>query len=386
MAEILNVLRTGSRYRPSAVAMADDHSVLTGNELLTQVAGLAAILRDLPQRIGLLGANGTEWAAAQLAAWTVGKTVVPMPAFFSRLQLEHVLRDAGIDHVIATREALGLATTLGLGVTPASAQSADAFPEPLEGGGVIVYTSGSTGWPKGVCLGLRQIDWQTRALAEAIEAKPGDFYLSVLPLALLLETITAICVPVLVGARTQFASGVAEAVGSGRPSGLLPAFERWRPTTAVLVPQLLSSWTAELEAREKRAPDSLRFVAVGGARVPEALAARAWDLGIPVHEGYGLTECCSVVAVNRPGRRKAGTVGIPLPGLDISIEDGEVVVRGPTVMDGYLHGGPAAGPWRTGDLGKLAPDGSLTVSGRRDSVLVTASGRNVLPEWSKPWW
>ena len=381
MAEILNVLRNGSSYRPGAVAMADDHGVLTGSEFVTRVTGLAAVLRTLPQRIGLLGGNGTEWAVAQLAAWTAGKTVVPLPSFFSRLQLEHVMRDAGIDQVIATREAIDLATTLGVGITPASAQSNDSFPEPLEGAGVIVYTSGTTGRPKGVCLGLEQIDWQARALAEAIKATPGDSYLSVLPLALLLEIITAICVPVLVGARTQFASGVAEAVGSGRVPDLLAAFERWRPTTTVLVPQLLSSWIGELEANGKRAPESLRFVAVGGAGVPESLAARAWDFGIPVHEGYGLTECCSVVAVNRPGQRRVGTVGPALPGLDIAIERDEVVVRGPTIMAGYLHGSPAPDRWQTGDIGTLEPDGFLRVKGRKDSVIVTASGRNISPEW-----
>lgn len=381
MAEILNVLRNGSRYRPGAVAMADDYGVLTGSELVTRVAGLAAALRTLPQRIGLLGSNGTEWAVAQLAAWTAGKTVVPLPSFFSRLQLEHVMRDAGIDHVVATREAVNLAATLGIGVTPASAQSDDSFPEPIEAAGVIVYTSGTTGRPKGVCLGLQQIDWQVRALAEAIKATPSDSYLSVLPLALLLEIITAICVPVLVGAKTQFASGVAEAVGSGRVPDLLAAFERWRPSTAVLVPQLLSCWIGELEATGKRAPGSLRFVAVGGAGVSESLAATAWDLGIPVHEGYGLTECCSVVALNRPGQRRGGTVGLPLPGLDIAIERDEVIVRGPTIMDGYLHGSPAVGRWQTGDMGTLEPDGFLKVKGRKDSLIITASGRNISPEW-----
>ena len=291
------------------------------------------------------------------------------------------MRDAGIDQVIATREAIDLATTLGTGITPASAQSDDSFLEPLEGAGVIVYTSGTTGRPKGVCLGLQQIDWQARALAEAIKATPGDSYLSVLPLALLLEIITAICVPVLAGARTQFASGVAEAVGSGRVPDLLATFERWRPTTTVLVPQLLSSWIGELEATGKRAPESLRFVAVGGAGVPESLATRAWDFGIPVHEGYGLTECCSVVAVNRPGQRRVGTVGVALPGLDIAIERDEVVIRGPTIMAGYLHGSPAPDRWQTGDIGTLEPDGFLRVKGRKDSVIVTASGRNISPEW-----
>jgi len=381
MAEILNVLRNGSRYRPGAIAMADDHSVLTGSELVARVAGLAAALRMLPQRIGLLGGNGTDWAVAQFAAWSAGKTVVPLPSFFSRLQLEHVMRDAGINQVVATRESIDLAATLGVGITPASAQSDDCFPEPLEAAGVIVYTSGTTGRPKGVCLGLQQIDWQALALAEAIKATPSDSYLSVLPLALLLEIITAICVPVLVGARTQFASGVAEAVGSGRVAELLAAFERWRPTTTVLVPQLLMSWIGELEATGRRAPDSLRFVALGGAGVPESLAARAWDLGIPVHEGYGLTECCSVVAVNRPGQRRAGTVGLPLPGLNIAIERNEVVVCGPNVMDRYLHGSPTSDRWQTGDIGTLDPDGFLRVQGRKDSLIVTASGRNISPEW-----
>jgi len=144
---------------------------------------------------------------------------------------------------------------------------------------------------------------------------------------------------------------------------------------------LLSSWVAQLEVRRKRPSEGLRFVAVGGAPVSQRLTERAWDLGIPVHEGYGLTECCSVVAVNRPGRRKAGTVGEPLPGLDVRIEDGEVVVSGPTVMEGYLHTIPRKQPWPTGDLGSLDGDGFLCVTGRKDHMLVTAYGRNICPEW-----
>jgi acyl-CoA synthetase (AMP-forming)/AMP-acid ligase II len=198
---------------------------------------------------------------------------------------------------------------------------------------------------------------------------------------LLLETTTSICVPVLVGARTHFATAVAENVGAGRPADLLVAFEMVQPTTAVLVPQLLSGLVAQLEARNARAPESLRFVAVGGARVSEALTTRAWELGVPVHEGYGLTECCSVVAVNRPGRRKAGTAGEPLRGLDVRIDAGEIVVSGPTIMQGYLHGLPAEARWRTGDLGRCDEDGFLSVTGRKDNLLVTANGRNISPEW-----
>lgn len=381
MVEILEALRDGRRYRRAAIAMSDDRGVLAADDLVARVAGLAEQLRPLPQVIGLLGVNGTAWAVAALAAWMAGKTIVPMPTFFSRLQLEHVLRDAGLDHVIATEDAHLLAASLGIGMTPVSERRACEPPIPSPGAGMIVYTSGSTGRPKGVRLRIEQIDWQARALAAAIAASPDDVNLSVLPLALLLETITAICVPVLIGARTHFASAVAESVGAGRPADLLKSFAAVRPTTAVLVPQLLSMWVAQLAAGNQRAPESLRFVAVGGARVSEALTERAWELGIPVHEGYGLTECCSVVTVNRPGRRKAATAGEPLPGLDVRVEDGEVVVRGATVMDGYLHGASVEAPWRTGDLGHLDQDGFLLVAGRKDTMLVTASGRNISPEW-----
>jgi long-subunit acyl-CoA synthetase (AMP-forming) len=381
MVDILQALRGWSTSSGGETAMSDDNFVLKRGDVAARAAGMAEDFRDLPRVIGLLGANGTDWAVAQLAAWAAGKTVVPLPTFFSPPQLEHVIRDAEIDHVVATSDAIGLAAALGVGRTPVSDRRAAIFPEPVSGAGLIVYTSGSTGLPKGVRLDLEQIDWQARALATAIEARPDDLHLSVLPLSLLLETITAICVPVLAGARTHFAAAVAHNVGAGRPADMLRAFKQWRPTTTVLVPQLLSAWIAQLETEGTRPPEGLRFVAVGGAPVSEALAERAWELGIPVHEGYGLTECCSVVAVNRPGRRKAATVGEPLPGLDIRVEDGEVVVSGPTVMQGYLHAERTKQPWRTGDLGSLVCDGFLRVTGRKDNLLVTSSGRNISPEW-----
>jgi long-subunit acyl-CoA synthetase (AMP-forming) len=104
-------------------------------------------------------------------------------------------------------------------------------------------------------------------------------------------------------------------------------------------------------------------------------------LGIPVHEGYGLSECCSVVAVNRPRERRPGTVGQPLSGLSVFIDDGEIVVDGPSITDGYLGQEPAHGAWRTGDLGEIDRDGFVTIHGRKDSLLVTSFGRNVSPEW-----
>jgi len=132
---------------------------------------------------------------------------------------------------------------------------------------------------------------------------------------------------------------------------------------------------------EKKKDNTLRFVAAGGAPVPRQVADKAWELGIPIHEGYGLSECCSVVSLNRPGERRADTVGRPLEGLDVSIDDGEIVVDGPSITDGYLGQGPAPRPWRTGDLGAFDQDGFLRIHGRKDSLIVTSYGRNISPEW-----
>ncbi len=248
-------------------------------------------------------------------------------------------------------------------------------------GAQMIYTSGSTGKPKGVLLANGQLMWSAKALALASGARVDDIYLSVLPLAFLLETICAVIIPMLVGAPARIESSIAEKFGDADACALADIVAANRPTCMVLVPHLLSAWVAQLSNGAERAPESLRFVAVGGAAVPFALAQRAWALGIPVHEGYGLSECGSVVALNRPGERKAGTVGKPLPGLDVRIEEREIVVRGPAIMDRYLHGPATQGLWRTGDLGEVDADGFLTIHGRIDNLLVTPLGRNISPEW-----
>ncbi|HEY4987561.1 MAG TPA: AMP-binding protein, partial [Bradyrhizobium sp.] len=219
------------------------------------------------------------------------------------------------------------------------------------------------------------------ALAAATGATAEDSYLSVLPLPLLLETICAIFIPAMLGAHVHFDTVLAERVGRGDAKGISRAFELNKPSGSVVVPQLLKQWVGELQAAGGRAPNSLRFVAVGGAPVPRQIADQAWTLGIPVHEGYGLSECCSVVALNRPGERRADTVGRALDELDVSIDNGEIVVDGPSITDGYLGQAPAQRPWRTGDLGSIDPDGFLTIQGRKDSLIVTSYGRNISPEW-----
>src|ERR1700731_4622968 len=363
-------------------AVSDTHGQLSRRELLARVMALAADLKGQPQMIGIYAPNGLGWVIAQLACAFAGKIVVPLPTFFSPAQVGHVVRDASVGLILACEQTATLAAQSGVPINVIDIyRSGDGLPDMIDGFGQIIYTSGSTGRPKGVRHQSGQIGWSVAALAAATGASASDSYLSVLPLSLLLETICSIFIPASLGACVHFDSHLAERAGRGDVAGLSKAFETHRPTTSVLVPQLLKYWVAELQAAGQTAPSSLRFVAVGGAPVPKQVANAAWSLGIPVHEGYGLSECCSVVTVNRPTERRPGTVGPPLSGLSVSIDDGEIVVDGPSITDGCLGQEPAHGAWRTGDLGEIDRDGFITVQGRKDSLLVTSFGRNVSPEW-----
>jgi long-subunit acyl-CoA synthetase (AMP-forming) len=365
------------------IAVSDPRGYLSRRELFAAVMALGADLKNDPQQtVGIYAPNGIGWVIAQLACALAGKIVVPLPTFFSPAQLGHVVRDASVGLILASEQTASLTAQSGVPIKLINIHRVGAvLPDVIDGFGQIIYTSGSTGQPKGVRHQSGQIEWSAAALASATGASATDSYLSVLPLPLLLETICSVFIPTLLGAYVHFNAGLTERAARGDPTGIATAFLARRPTVSVLVPQLLKHWVAELRATSQTAPSSLRFVAVGGAPVPNEVANAAWSLGIPVHEGYGLSECCSVVAVNRPKERRPGTVGQPLSGLSVSIDNGEIVVDGPSITDGYLGQEPAHGPWRTGDLGEIDRDGFITVQGRKDSLLVTSFGRNVSPEW-----
>src|SRR3984893_8285970 len=382
MRELFDSMKRHASEAGGSIAVSDQHGQLSRRELLATVTGLAADLRGQPPTIGIYAPNGLGWVIAQLACAVAGKIVVPLPTFFSPAQLGHIVRDASVELILASEQTKALALQSGVPTHVIDIHRVGAgLPDVIDGFGQIIYTSGSTGQPKGVRHQSGQIAWSAAALETATGAAATDSYLSVLPLPLLLETICSIFIPARLGAHVHFDTGLAERVGRGNATGIAKAFETHHPTTSVLVPQLLKHWVAELKAVGQTAPSSLRFVAVGGAPVPKQVANAAWSLGIPVHEGYGLSECCSVVAVNRPRQRRPGTVGQPLSGLSVSIDNGEIVVDGPSITDGYLGQGAANRPWRTGDLGDIDRDGFVTVHGRKDSLLVTAFGRNVSPEW-----
>ena len=370
----------------------------SGSDLASQVDAFASALEARGperRRIGILADNSPDWVAVDLATQCTARTLIPLPAFFSPAQLAHVVQAARIEVLFCVDEQR--AASLGFGAVISSVgslrmfeptadvpPSEDAWPR----GRVqkITFTSGTTGAPRGVCLTTGQQLDAARALAEVTGALGITRHLALLPLPVLLENVAGVYAALLIGA-TCICPSLAELGLTGAsgfdPDRCLSAISRYAPESVILLPQMLHALVARLAAAGDPRIRSLKFVAVGGARTPPSLIQRARELGLPVYEGYGLTECASVVALNVPGADKPGTVGRPLPQTTVRVApDGEIEVSGRSFC-GYLDmpGSPAE-PWlKTGDLGSRDADGFISITGRKTNVLITSFGRNVSPEW-----
>jgi long-subunit acyl-CoA synthetase (AMP-forming) len=162
---------------------------------------------------------------------------------------------------------------------------------------------------------------------------------------------------------------------------LLSTIERVQPNTLLLLPQLLLALVNAAESGWE-VPASLKFIAVGGGKVAPHLIVRARQCQLPVYEGYGLSECASVVSLNASDENKPGSVGKPLPHLKVEIINEEIIVKQQAFL-GYLN---APESWHqttvaTGDLGHLDEEGYLYINGRKKNILVSSYGRNINPEW-----
>ena len=379
MKQVFDALRLHATVRTKDIAFEDDTGHISWQHLAARVAHVARDLDDVDGVVAIGLAGGIDYVVADLALTLCGKRQVPLPFFFSTDQNAHVLMNAQVSAVITNAPELFSALP-HLKIINANAVTSEHLPlRPYVGGAQrIIYTSGSSGTPKGVVLGDRQLEASLTALSSVIKADARDRHLSVLPLAQLLEQICGIFLPIMAGAKTVFRFEATKALFGALIDPLVTAFEEIRPSTSLLAPFILSRWVDALG--DRRAPDSLRFVAVGGASSAPSLIHKAVAAGIPVYEGYGLSECCAVVAMNRPGDNCAGTVGPVLEGVQVTLHAGEIVVSGPTVMSGYLNGAAASDVWRTGDMGHF-DKGRLVIDGRKDALLVTGAGRNISPEW-----
>ncbi|MFU1505248.1 AMP-dependent synthetase/ligase [Aeromonas veronii] len=388
---LFDAIAKHAHENPQSPALLSSLQRLDYQTLWQQIQRLASQLQQLDiSRLALQLDNGLSWALLDLACTKAGIVVIPVPHFFSLEQQDWLLESSGADALVGpAHQGWHAAEPLLLvsGELPLWRRTPATLPALPQGTAKITYTSGTTGQPKGVCLSLASMMAVCESLAERVAPAKVEKHLTLLPLATLLENITGLYVPLLTGACSRIPSlGELGFTGSSslNPATLGEALLRWSTHSLVLVPELLRLLLALCTSTPTLAQQlkSLRFIAVGGGKVAPDLIKHARQLGLPVYEGYGLSECGSVVALNSPDADKPGSVGSPLPHCQITIaSDGEIMVSG-SAMLGYL-GSNELIPEQiaTGDLGHLDDEGYLHITGRKKNVQITAFGRNFSPEW-----
>jgi long-chain acyl-CoA synthetase len=341
--------------------------------------------------------------------------------------LEHVISAASgaeVDDDILRYEAL-IASTTDADVAEYRRRAAEITGNDLA---TIIYTSGTTGEPKGVMLSHSNLSSNSIDSASNHHLLPSDVALEFLPLAHVYERTAAysyICNgvaiayleriedvpqallevhPTLAAAVPRFFEKIyANILEKGRrESGIkrnifdwsLRVAEEsvpWRAYGKSPSPSLKLRWRVAdalvySKIRQGLGGGTQRFSAGGAPLAPE-LAEFFWSVGVTIHQGYGLTETSPVVTANTPAANKIGTVGRPIPNVQVKIaEDGEILVKGPNVMQGYYHKPEATrevftsdGWFRTGDIGRLDEDGYLIITDRKKELLKTAAGKFVAP-------
>ena len=377
-------------------------------------------------RVALLGENKPEWGIAYLAVTGMGAVVVPILPDFSGEEITSILQHSGSEGLIATEsleskvgDAEGLRFRLRLEDLSQFADSgeADGAPEPSEADlAAILYTSGTTGRPKGVMLTHRNIVQNVIGSRTLVEITPRDRFLSILPLAHTYECTIGFLIPFSSGASVTYL---------GKPpvlSALLPALKEVRPTMMVSVPLIMEKL---YQARIKALFDknlltriirrirpirrlihraagrkvyetfggALHFFGIGGAPLSPDAERFLREARFPYAIGYGLTETAPLVAGTDAAHTKFRSTGPAILGVEVMLdpysgddEQGEILVRGPNVMQGYYRDEEATkavltedGWFRTGDLGYRDKDGYLYIRGRLKNMIVGPGGENIYP-------
>jgi long-chain acyl-CoA synthetase len=436
--------KAGGDWRPVTAAE-------FAREVRTLAAGLVAAGIRPGDRVALMSGTSYEWALCDMAIWAAGAVTVPIYETSSTAQAAWILQDSGATAIFTGNEqhqataartgaqacermwrmdrgGLQALAAAGTGVPPAEVERrlrATRSADPA----TIVYTSGTTGQPKGCVLSHAAMIGEVRSIASAEGVSeqlltPASSILLFLPLAHILARVVQLAAlhnGSLIG-HTSDLRHLAGELASFRPTivlGVPRVFEtlyhtaarkaarqgqerifRAAEAAAIAYSEALAEGRAGWWVRARRQASGLlvyrklrsalggrvEFAVCGGAPLQPRLTHFLRGAGILVLEGYGLTETCSAVSVNLPTALRIGTVGRPLPGWSVRIaSNGEVLVKGPGMQDGYWHNERATaevmdsqGWLHTGDLGRL-DDGFLTITGRTKDMIVTAGGKNVSP-------
>jgi long-chain acyl-CoA synthetase len=412
-------------------------------------AWLAVIGVGLGERCAILADNDAHWCGAYLGILRRGAVAVPMDAAYTASQVSTLLVDSGArvifttsKHLEAVRDARHAAAS-ECRVVLLDSEAADtvAFeamiggrmpapplprcPAALEDPAVILYTSGTTSDPKGVVLTHGNLLAERAGAFDVVRVDERDVILGVLPLFHALAQMANLLLPFSIGARVVFLEAL-------NTTELLRALRERGVTIFACVPQFFYLIHQRVTAEVGRARwpvrrlfagllalnratrrmgvnlgpllfrkvhavlgGKMRLMVTGGSRFDPQIGGDLYAMGFDILQGYGLTETSGAATLTRPGDPALETVGQPLPGNRIRIApretgdemaDGEVLISGPVVMQGYFNRPDATaaalqeGWLHTGDLGRLDDRGRLIITGRKKEIIVLSSGKNIYPE------
>ncbi|OHU99491.1 class I adenylate-forming enzyme family protein [Mycobacterium talmoniae] len=389
-------------HDPHGAALADQHNgQLTNAQLLQRVQDAADRFRRAGVGAGDVVAvqlpNRIELIVALFAAWRLGAAATPVNPALTPSETDFQLADSAARILVCDDAASGHATA-GYPVLTLSQLTGhdDTAPQPADpvlskdAVALLVYTSGTTGRPKGVELTHANIMAMAQSMIAFTGLGPADHSLLILPLFHVNGIVVSVLAPLLAGGRATVA-------GRFDPTTFFDLVERIRPTTFSAVPTIYGMLAA---LGDDVVPDtsSLRYAVCGAAPMPVELIRRfEGRYHVPIVEGYGLSEgTCAATSNPLHGVRKPGTVGIALPGVQVATMNdrgqlvtdgspGEVVIKGPIVMRGYLNRPEETAKtiidsWlHTGDIGVLDADGYLTLVDRVKDMIIRG-GENIYPK------
>lgn len=370
-------------------------------------------------RVAVWSPSSLWWVAAFFGILRNGSVLVPLDTRSSPDFVERVMGQSEPQLAIATRATIQdwAFETPVIAIedlehsVPADAPHSlpEVLPDDLA---EIVFTSGTTGAPKGVMLSHWNIRSNVEAAYNVFPSGPGFKPLSILPLSHLLEQTVGLLLSLRGGASIAYATAL-------QPAAIQRDMAEYRVTTMVLVPRILSLFMEAIERRVQREGKAkvwglmcrvaeylprrarrllfrsviqgfggrLDFLVAGGAPLEPELEHK-WELmGIAILQGYGATETSPIITASALEDRRPRSVGKAIPGSEVTLsEDGEILVRGPNVMQGYWKNPEetekalAGGYYHTGDLGEMDAEGRLYLKGRKKDMIVLANGLNVFPE------
>lgn len=433
---VKEMLENSSQKYSSNVAFqireGDDYRKITFQQAGEIAAKLQAALASLgvkaKDRVALLSENRPEWAIAYLAITAMGAIVVPLDAMLKKEEVFPLLEDSEpqaiilsckyLDYILGTKVEGRKILMENFGELPSVISSQSSVIN-LDDIASIVYTSGTTGTPKGVMLSHRNIMSNVIAVASLFDIGPKDNFLSVLPLHHTFETTAGFLGPFYKGCTITYAESL-------KSYHLLRNMQETKATFMCGVPLLyqlfLEGIMREVEEKKmsslfrilfaiskffktvigfnigrylfatlhKKFGGKIRFWVSGGAAIDPEIVKDFDLMGFTILQGYGLTESAPILTTNTLKENRIGSVGKPIPGVEIRISGtepvGEILAFGPNLMKGYykrkdLTREVIINGWlHTGDVGYVDEDGYLFITGRSKDVLVTASGVNVYPE------